>query len=109
MPLIVARLRPLHTSEVHGVGLVRLGPYAERVGYAEPLPSAAIGGRLCGAGLRIPARRARLTRKRDRATRLLGFIGEVCVNGNPDMKGRRAVETAGSPPPVPRSGRDWPG
>jgi len=30
----------------------------------------------------------RSPRKRDRATRLLGFIGDVIVNGNPEVKGR---------------------
>jgi pyruvate carboxylase len=30
------------------------------------------------------------TPRRDRATRLLRFIGEVVVNGNPEMKGRKA-------------------
>ena len=30
----------------------------------------------------------RIPRKRDRATRLLSFIGEVIVNGNPEVKGR---------------------
>ena len=30
----------------------------------------------------------RIVRKRDRATRLLSFIGDVIVNGNPEVKGR---------------------
>ncbi len=30
----------------------------------------------------------RIPRKRDRATRLLSFIGDVIVNGNPEVKGR---------------------
>jgi pyruvate carboxylase len=30
----------------------------------------------------------RIARKRDRATRLLNFIGDVIVNGNPEVKGR---------------------
>lgn len=30
----------------------------------------------------------KFTARRDRATKLLSFIGEVVVNGNPDMKGR---------------------
>jgi pyruvate carboxylase len=34
------------------------------------------------------------TRRRDRATRLLRFLGQVAVNGNPEMKGR-------VPPPLP--------
>lgn len=33
-------------------------------------------------------------RRRDRATRMLRFLGEVVVNGNPEMKGR-------TPPPAP--------
>ena len=40
------------------------------------------------------------TPRRDRATKLLKFIGEVIVNGNPEMKGRRAPE--GVLPPAPR-------
>jgi pyruvate carboxylase len=32
----------------------------------------------------------RIPRKRDRATRLLSFIGDVIVNGNPEVKGRAA-------------------
>jgi pyruvate carboxylase len=32
----------------------------------------------------------RIPRKRDRATRLLSFIGDVIVNGNPEVKGRSA-------------------
>jgi len=31
-------------------------------------------------------------RRRDRATRLLGFIGDVIVNGNPEVKGRSKPE-----------------
>ena len=42
------------------------------------------------------------TKRRDRATRLLGFIGELCVNGNPDMKGRRAPESPNPAPILPR-------
>ena len=37
----------------------------------------------------------RIPRKRDRATRLLSFIGDVIVNGNPEVKGRRQAEDAG--------------
>ena len=37
-------------------------------------------------------------KRRDRATRLLQFIGEVTVNGNPEMKGRTPV---GERPPAP--------
>ena len=39
-------------------------------------------------------------RKRDRATRLLSYIGEVIVNGNPDIKGREA-QPRWEPPPLP--------
>ncbi|SFI00476.1 pyruvate carboxylase [Collimonas sp. OK307] len=44
-------------------------------------------------------------KRRDRATRLLRFIGEVAVNGNPEMKGR--VKPAGllSAPILPASNR----
>jgi len=38
-------------------------------------------------------------KRRDRATRLLRFIGEVVVNGNPEMKGR-TPPTLPLPPPV---------
>ena len=41
--------------------------------------------------------------RRDRATKLLNFIGEVIVNGNPEVKGRadgRALQ-APQPPPCP--------
>ena len=31
-------------------------------------------------------------KRRDRATKVLNFIGEVIVNGNPEMKGRKAPE-----------------
>ena len=50
----------------------------------------------------------RSPRKRDRATRLLSFIGEVIVNGNPEVKGRarprqpvfaRAPRVVLQPPP----------
>jgi len=50
--------------------------------------------------------------RRDRATRLLSFLGEVLVNGNPEVKGRRKPEAfaaphmpklpAGDPPPGSR-------
>ena len=44
--------------------------------------------------------------RRDRATRLLGFIGEVLVNGNPEVAGRPvpAREAAPEPPPGPPPG-----
>ncbi len=35
-----------------------------------------------------------LPRRRDRATKLLRSIGDVTINGHPDMKGRIAVDTA---------------
>ncbi len=38
-------------------------------------------------------------RKRDRATRLLGFIGDVIVNGNPEVKGRAVPRTPVFPRP----------
>ncbi|MEQ1438803.1 pyruvate carboxylase [Fontimonas sp. SYSU GA230001] len=40
-------------------------------------------------------------RRRDRATRLLRFIGEVVVNGNPEMKGRTAPVTPMAEPVLP--------
>ncbi|HEY1077221.1 MAG TPA: biotin carboxylase N-terminal domain-containing protein, partial [Fontimonas sp.] len=40
-------------------------------------------------------------RRRDRATRLLRFIGEVVVNGNPEMKGRVAPATPMPEPVLP--------
>jgi pyruvate carboxylase len=51
----------------------------------------------------------RFPRKRDRATRLLNFIGDVVVNGNPEVKGRvrptRLIEPKAPqvdlPPPAP--------
>jgi pyruvate carboxylase len=43
----------------------------------------------------------RFPRKRDRATRLLNFIGDVIVNGNPEVKGRaKPVNVA--PPRLPK-------
>jgi pyruvate carboxylase len=42
----------------------------------------------------------RFTPRRDRATRLLGFIGEVIVNGNPEVAGQ-ADPGILPPPPVP--------
>ena len=39
--------------------------------------------------------------RRDRATRLLTFLGEVLVNGNPEVAGRRRPATA-APAPVPK-------
>ena len=42
------------------------------------------------------------TARRDRATKVLRFIGEVATNGNPEMKGRRAPEGLLAPPIKPR-------
>ena len=41
--------------------------------------------------------------RRDRATRLLGFLGDVLINGNPDLAGRRRPEYLPEPrlPPLP--------
>ncbi len=43
----------------------------------------------------------RFPRKRDRATRLLNFIGDVIVNGNPEVKGRQRPARL-APPRLPR-------
>lgn len=54
-------------------------------------------------------------RRRDRATRLLKFLGEVAVNGNPEMKGRVLPQLPLSSPlkpacnltaPIPKGTRD---
>ncbi|MFC5303449.1 pyruvate carboxylase [Azospira restricta] len=54
-------------------------------------------------------------KRRDRATRLLKFLGEVAVNGNPEMKGRKLPELPFSRPikpdfslaaPIPKGSRD---
>ena len=50
----------------------------------------------------------RFAAKRDRATRLLRFLGEVTVNGNPEMKGRKKPEHALSPAVMPRRGGNGP-
>ncbi len=42
------------------------------------------------------------TKRQDRATRLLHFIGTTSVNGNPEMKGRTAPVLAHQPPALPR-------
>ena len=39
--------------------------------------------------------------RRDRATKLLTYLGEVIVNGNPEMKGKRPPETI-RPAPAPK-------
>jgi pyruvate carboxylase len=43
------------------------------------------------------------TPRRDRATKLLRFIGEVIVNGSPEMKGRRIPDLAFPVPPLPKT------
>jgi pyruvate carboxylase len=40
--------------------------------------------------------------RRDRATKVLQFIGDVVVNGNPEMKGRKAPEGLAAAPQKPR-------
>ncbi|HSF96794.1 MAG TPA: pyruvate carboxylase [Thermohalobaculum sp.] len=40
-------------------------------------------------------------RRRDRATKLLAYIGEVTVNGNPEAKGRARPPASAHPPHVP--------
>jgi pyruvate carboxylase len=47
-----------------------------------------------------------LSARRDRATRLLRFIGEVVVNGNPEMKGRQVPVGPLPLPVMPRFNRD---
>ena len=47
-------------------------------------------------------------KRRDRATRLLRFIGEVVVNGNPEMKGRTPPALPLAPPVRPRVDRAQP-
>ncbi|MDD2764127.1 MAG: pyruvate carboxylase [Opitutaceae bacterium] len=42
------------------------------------------------------------TIKRDRATKLLAYLGDVIVNGNPQVRGRRS-----GPPPSPPSAPDY--
>ena len=55
------------------------------------------------------------TKRRDRATRLLKFLGEVAINGNPEMKGRTLPQLPLAAPikphcdltaPVPKGTRD---
>ncbi len=43
----------------------------------------------------------RITPRRDRATKLLRFVGNVVVNGNPEMKGRKRPDGALPQPLVP--------
>ncbi|PUA19481.1 pyruvate carboxylase [Glaciimonas sp. PCH181] len=47
----------------------------------------------------------KFAKRRDRATRLLRFVGEVVVNGNPDMKGRTSPEGILPHPILPISSR----
>ena len=43
----------------------------------------------------------RFTARRDRATRLMTYLGEVIVNGNPEMKGKRPpISTREAPVPL---------
>jgi len=44
----------------------------------------------------------RMNRRQDRATRLLRYIGEVTVNGHPDMKGRTVPEMVRSDAQLPK-------
>ena len=46
----------------------------------------------------------RFSARRDRATRLLRFVGDVVVNGNPEMKGRKKPEHALTPALKPKRG-----
>ena len=47
-------------------------------------------------------------KRADRATRLLRFIGDVVVNGNPEMKGRQGFDGIRHLPLLPKSGRTDP-
>jgi pyruvate carboxylase len=44
----------------------------------------------------------RFSHRRDRATKLLRFVGDVVVNGNPEMKRRRRDETPVGPAQLPK-------
>jgi len=57
----------------------------------------------------------RMQQRRDRATKLLQFIGDVAINGNAEMKGRKPPERSPAKPrkplcdlaaPIPRGSRD---
>jgi len=50
----------------------------------------------------------KFAKRADRATRLLRFIGDVVVNGNPEMKGRKASEIILPHAPMPKMGRNLP-
>ena len=45
----------------------------------------------------------KFAKRADRATRLLRFIGDVVVNGNPEMKGRTAINSQMPVPLLPRA------
>lgn len=47
----------------------------------------------------------KFAKRADRATRLLRFIGDVVVNGNPEMKGRIAINSQMPAPLLPRANR----
>jgi pyruvate carboxylase len=48
------------------------------------------------------------SKRRDRATRLLRFIGDVVVNGNPEMKGRQGIDGILPAPLLPKLDRSSP-
>jgi pyruvate carboxylase len=50
----------------------------------------------------------KFAKRRDRATRLLRFIGDVVVNGNPEMKGRKGIDGVLPSPILPTSQRAAP-
>ncbi len=50
----------------------------------------------------------KFSKRADRATRLLRFIGDVVVNGNPEMKGRKGADIILPPAQLPKMGRNLP-
>ncbi len=50
----------------------------------------------------------KFAKRADRATRLLRFIGDVVVNGNPEMKGRKGSDIILPHAPMPKLGRNLP-
>ncbi len=50
----------------------------------------------------------KFAKRADRATRLLRFIGDVVVNGNPEMKGRKGSDIILLHAPLPKAGRGLP-
>ena len=50
----------------------------------------------------------KFAKRADRATRLLRFIGDVVVNGNPEMKGRKGSDIILPHAPLPKVGRGLP-